>query len=140
ASMAHTVTVGAVTDLSDTPLSSAVATQFTTAAGFDLVAPTVISVSPPNGAQNVPTSTLIQIGLSERMNPLTINRSNFLVPVQSTGAAVAGDVVVSADGLTAVFIPSSALAESAGYYVQGFGWTDLVGQQAGVFTSFRTGP
>jgi hypothetical protein len=140
ASTSCTVTVGAVTDLSGIPLGSAVVSQFTTAAGFDLVAPAVTSVSPANGALNVATSTLVQIGFSERMNPLTINRSNLVVTEQSTGAPVAGDVVVSADGMAAVFIPSSALAASVGYYVQGSGWTDLVGQPTSVFTSFRTGP
>ena len=113
--------------------------RFTTGTGADLTPPVVTSVSPINGAQNVPTNVVVQVTFNERMNPLTITRSTFQVIDQSTGIAIAGDVVVSSDGLTAAFIPAAALTPSAGYYVQGSGWANLAGLQTSVFTSFRTG-
>jgi large repetitive protein len=138
ASSAFTLTIGTVTDLSGIAASAPVETHFTTGAGADLTAPIVTAVSPPNGAQNVATSAIVQITFNERMNPLTLTRSTLQVIDQSTGVSIAGDVVVSGDGLTAAFIPAAALAANAGYYIQGSGWSNLAGQQTSVFTSFRT--
>jgi hypothetical protein len=139
ASASYTVTIGAVQDLSGIALATPVESHFTTGAGADLTPPVVTAVSPANGAQNIPTGTVVQVTFNERMNPLTLTRATFQIIDQTTGAAVAGDVVVSSNGLTAAFIPASALAPSAGYYVQGSGWANLTGQQTSVFTSFRTG-
>jgi hypothetical protein len=139
ASTAYTVSVGAVQDLGGIPLASPVEARFTTGAGVDLTAPVVTSVTPANGAQNVATNAVVQVTFNDRMNPLTFTRATFQVIEQSTGLAIAGDVVLSSDGLTAAFIPASALTPSAGYYVQGSGWTNLAGQQTSIFTSFRTG-
>jgi hypothetical protein len=139
AATAYTLSIGAVTDLSGIAIAVPVDSHFTTGAGADLTAPSVTSVSPANGAQNVATSAVVQVSFNERMNPLTITRSTFQVIDQTSGIAIAGDVVVSADGQTAAFIPAVALAPSAGYFVQGSGWANLAGQTTSVFASFRTG-
>jgi hypothetical protein len=137
-STAYTIEVGAVTDLSGLPLAAPVSTRFTTGGGVDLVAPAVTAVAPTSGEQNVTVNATVQLTFSERMNPLTINVSTLQVIEQSTGVRVAGDIVVSADGRNAAFVPSAPLTPGMTYYVQGSGFADLTGQQASVFTSFRT--
>ena len=140
ASTAYTITIGAVTDVSGQPLAAPVTTQFTTGASVDLVAPEVVAVVPANGEQNAPVGSTVQLTFSERMNPLTINAATLQLIEQTTGPAWLVTLVVSADGRNAVFAPSAPLSAGAVYYVQGSGFEDLTGQQASVFTSFRTNP
>ena len=134
------MTIGAVTDLTGLPLAAPFTSGFTTASGVDLVAPSVTSVTPANGAQNVALTATVQLTFSERINPLTVNQRTLWLIDAGTGQRVAGDVVVSGDGLNAAFIPSAPLAPSVTYYVQASGFADLSGQQGSLFTSFRTAP
>ena len=75
----------------------------------DGTAPTVMSVSPANGATAVPVGASISVTFSEAMNPATVNNTNVSV-AGSTGT-------VSYSGTTARFTPSVPLAVSTPYEV-----------------------
>ncbi|MCP4345062.1 MAG: M28 family peptidase [Desulfobacterales bacterium] len=82
---------------------------FTTAAEGGVVSPIITSVTPPDGADDVPFNTVIKAVFSKQMNPLTINPDTFYV---GTGIGydlqtIAGDVTYS--GVTATFIPAVPL-------------------------------
>src|SRR5262249_42705842 len=64
----HTLTIGAVTDLSGLPLNPTVVRHFTTSTGADLIAPQVTLTSPVNGAVNVPTNVQIRLAVNERLD------------------------------------------------------------------------
>jgi len=139
-STVYTATIGTVTDLSGLPLATPVTSQFTTGPSVDLIAPFVTAVTPANGAQNVALNATVQIAFNERVNRLSINPTTLWLLDATTGQRVAGDVVISLDGLNAAFIPSALLTPSRTYYVQMSGFVDLTGQQGSMFTSFRTTP
>jgi methionine-rich copper-binding protein CopC len=136
----YTVTVGAVTDLSGTPIAAPVVTQFITGSSVDLVAPAVTTVTPSNGAQNVALDATVQLTFSERINRLSVSTTSLTLTDGTTGQRVAGDVVVSNDGRNAAFIPAAPLTAATTYFVQISGFVDLSGQQGSLFTSFRTTP
>ena len=82
----------------------------------------------------------IQLTFSERISPPSVNAGTLWLIDGNTGQRVAGDIVVSADGLNAAFVPTAPLTASTTYYVQTSGFTDLAGLQGSMFTSFRTSP
>jgi hypothetical protein len=141
ASTVHRVTIGTgVKDLSGNALAAMVSTTFTTGTGADLIGPAVSLVDPGNGATGVPRNAVMRLGFSKRINPLTVNNATFLVFPQSTGIPIAGTIAVAADGRSASFMPTSALAALTAYFVQAFGITDLAGQDGiNLFTRFTTG-
>jgi hypothetical protein len=139
ASTLYKVSIGAVRDLSGHELAAPLDRHFTTAPGVDVIAPVVTVVSPFNGAGNVPTNALVQAGFSERIDPLTINSSTFIVTPQNTGVPIAASYLVAADGRSATLVPASPLTPLSTYYMQINGVTDLVGQSLYSFTSFTTG-
>jgi large repetitive protein len=118
-----------VQDVSGNALAAPVTTTFTTGTGADLVAPTVASVSPANGANGVPTNAVVQLRFSKRIDPYTVNGGTFYVYAQDTGMPVAANISVSADGLTATLAPAGALQTETSYTMQVTnGITDLEGQ------------
>ena len=84
---------------------------FTTGAN-PCVPPTVISVTPPNGAIGVCPSTVVTATFSQPMDPATINTTTFTLTGPGT-TPVSGIVTYAAS--TATFIPSSPLALSTVY-------------------------
>jgi hypothetical protein len=101
-------------------------------------------VDPVNGASGVPTSAVAQLTFDERINPLTVNTSNFFLENSATGVDVAGQVTVAVDGLTATFTPDAPLAAGTGYRLRAFNSIqDLAGNAyagTSVPTSFTTAP
>jgi len=73
--------------------------------------PSVVSTIPANGATNVAINTPISATFSMAMNAASITSSTFTVT--GPGGAVAG--AVSYSGLTATFVPASALAYATTY-------------------------
>jgi hypothetical protein len=71
----------------------------------DSVAPTVASVTPPNGSLGVPLTTVATATFSEPMDPATISGTTFAVT--GNGSLIAGNV--SYNGTTATFTPSGNL-------------------------------
>jgi hypothetical protein len=72
----------------------------------------VVSVTPAQGATNVPINTTVTATFSTAMNPATISTSTFTV-TNPSGVAVAGAVVYS--GVTATFTPADDLAYNTTY-------------------------
>jgi len=105
-----TITTGA-TDVYGIALASNFVWTFTTGSN-PCAPPTVISVTPPNGAAGVCPSTVVTATFSEAMNPATINTTTFTLTGPGT-TPVAGVVTFAAS--TATFTPSSPLALSTVY-------------------------
>jgi len=80
--------------------------------GFNL--PTVVSVSPSNGATSACGMTVVNATFSEAMDPSTINGTTFTL-TGPNGTAVAGQVSYSSTNKTATFTLSKPLAENTKY-------------------------
>jgi len=105
-----TITTGAQ-DMFGNALAANFVWTFTTGAN-PCQPPTVVSVTPPNGAVGVCPSTVVTATFSQAMNPTTITTTTFTLTGPGT-TPVAG--VVTYAGSTATFTPSSALAVNTLY-------------------------
>jgi hypothetical protein len=86
--------------------------SFTTGAdGSDVKAPAVSSVIPANNATSVAAGSTFAVTFSEPMNPANITATN--ITLKQGTVAVAGTVTYS--GVTATFVPSSALSAGKVY-------------------------
>ena len=95
-------------------------TTFVTGAAADTTAPTVVAYSPANGATNVPTNASVVLQFSEPMNSSSIIQyyclygnyyyyyyySNCLYD-STLGTFIPANISVSADGMSAIFTPTS---------------------------------
>jgi hypothetical protein len=90
-----------VTDLAGNHLAENFVWTFTTSPPPDVVPPSVIAITPANGATGVAVDINVTATFSEAMNPATINASSFLV--RHGGAPIPG--VVGYAGTTATFNP-----------------------------------
>lgn len=99
----------AVTDTLGNQPASTYSWSFTTAAQ-----PTVISISPFNGATNVPVTQILSASFSKAMNPATLNAATFTLSGAGVGS-VAGTVTYTAAGSIATFTPATPLAYSTVY-------------------------
>ena len=84
----------------------------TTDALPDTIAPTVSSTAPVNGSMDVTISASVKATFSEAINPATINVATFTLE-DSSNTSVTG--AVSYSGLTATFVPVSALDYAMSY-------------------------
>jgi hypothetical protein len=105
-----TITTGAK-DMFGNALATNFVWSFTTGAN-PCQPPTVISVTPPNGAVGVCPSTVVTATFSEAMNPATINATTFTLTGPGT-TPVAGVVTYALS--TATFTPSSPLTLNTVY-------------------------
>jgi hypothetical protein len=87
--------------------------NFTTGAGPDIIAPTVISTYPENAAIGVALNQKVSATFSETMDSLSTTTSFTLVNTTLGGTAITGSVTYS--GATAVFTPSANLAPNTTY-------------------------
>jgi hypothetical protein len=135
----YTITVAGVTDLSGIQaISPPVVTNFTTGSTADFSTPQVASVIPLNGAIGVPANTMVQIQFNKPISPLTVTNSSFTVSSPS-GTTIPGTILVSPQGTSATFMPSSALLPATTYTVRAnSGIVDLVGQGLSSFQSTFT--
>src|SRR6185369_1543730 len=105
-----TITTGAQ-DVAGNAMASNVVWTFTTGVAADIVAPTVLSTVPANGATGVPTNQVVTATFSEAMNAATISAATF--SLSGPGATpVPGTVSYSAPTHVTTFTPTSALAAS----------------------------
>ena len=88
-------------------------------ASSDIVPPTVISILPPNGAINIPTTSTITVTFSEPMQTATITGSTFyLVASNCEGnCVVPASMAFSNNGTTATLTPSANLRSLTNYRV-----------------------
>lgn len=119
----YTITLsGGVQDAAGNPMGDDYSFSFTTYAP-DTVRPTVLSISPANGATSVLPTTNIVITFSEEMDPATINTSNITL-----SGGVTGTVAYLAGSRMATFTPSVGFSLSTNYTVTvGTGVADLAG-------------
>ncbi len=110
-----TITTGAK-DVAGNALASNVTWTFIT---VDNVPPTVIAVTPPNGATGVAVNAprTITITFSEAMDPTTITTSTIKVNNTNTSAAIAGSVIYDPNSHVTTFSPTVALAFGTGYTI-----------------------
>ena len=119
------------------PLDGGFVGSFTTGTNSDSVSPTV-SISPANGATNVPFNTSIILTFSEPINPNTVNGATVLVVSQ--GEARQGTITFGQQNTFAVFTPASPFFPTASATVTVLGQvSDMAGNllqgAAGVGTS-----
>jgi hypothetical protein len=144
ANTAHVIHVEGVEDLSGNVLGQAVERSFTTGAGADLVAPTLVAISPASGTTQVGTNTPVVVSFSEAVNPLLVNADTIALYDSQTGQRPTGSFAVSADGKTVTFTPAAALVPNRLYYVYLSYWAALYDRAGNALSytnrSFTTGP
>ncbi len=120
-----------VKDIAGNPLAQTFSSTFTTAATLpvDTTPPTISSVTPANGATNVPTSASITIAFSEALNAATVNSST--IKLLSGSTSVAATVSYDATNRTATITPNVALTNSTVYSVSILGITSGIKDVAG---------
>lgn len=101
-----TVTAGAK-DLAGNALSPVFIASWTTR---DEDGPTVILVSPANGATGVAPGAAITVTFSESVQASTVNTTNISLKLTSSGAVVAGTLAFNGTNI-ATFTPSAPLAQ-----------------------------
>lgn len=102
--------------------------------------PTVIAVTPTNGATNVSTASAVTVQLSAGVDPTTVTSTNFKL-IGPGGVQIAGYYNVDGAYSNATFAPSTSLAASTTYSVQTTsGLKDPQGHAYAPFSSsFTTG-
>src|SRR5579864_5518137 len=113
---AYTVTISGVQDLSGNVMASPVTVTFTTSAGANLVAPSVVSATPTGFSVPI-NNTVVHVTLAYPINPLTISSATFQLYPSTTHIPVAGTISISADGVTLTFTPSQTLDPSTTYVI-----------------------
>ncbi len=168
------VTVNSATSLTASLVTSGAATGFRTVQiqtgsqtltvnnGMDVetcttTAPTILHISPANGASGMPLNTQVQVQFSEPMNRSTLSQLGNTAPAtvffwdSTTGKEVPGTISVDASGTIATITPSVSLAAGRAFYtywsyaayVQDACGNDLGGNEFDFYTAFSpdtTGP
>jgi hypothetical protein len=104
---------------------------FTTGGAADNTAPTLISVSPANGATNVPVNANISAVFSEGIDPTSVSDATFTVSLGATGAFTITDNRITLN-------PTANLATSTLYTVTINGLRDYTGNVIGAVNSTFT--
>ena len=110
-----TITTGAL-DTFGNALASDFVWSFTTGSTTCLNGPpTVISVTPPNGANGICPNTVVVATFSEAMDPTTISMTTFTLTLGTPPVAVAGAVTYDVPSHVATFTPTNPLTVSTIY-------------------------
>ncbi|MGH9348402.1 MAG: Ig-like domain-containing protein [Vicinamibacterales bacterium] len=133
----HSVSIASVRDTSGNVQAAPVSASFTTGPGIDLVAPVITAINPAANDERVGTNVVIRVQFSERMNPLSVNSTTFLVFHAATFQIQRATVAIAADRMSATLTPDAPLLPSTRYSAQ-ITATDLVGFLAGGFWTFTT--
>ena len=116
ASTNYTATITtAAKDLTGIPMAANFVWTFTTGVAANLVAPTITSTNPANGASSVFIDTSVSATFSTAMDPTTISNATFSVAVTAGGAPVNGTVAYDSASQIATFTPSANLAPNTQY-------------------------
>jgi len=110
-----TITIDGVTDLAGNAAAPLTA-RFTTLAGPDITAPTVISTSVDSGARDLPSNSAIVFHFSKAMDSRTLTGTNFYLYDCDFDVYIPVSYRYSADGFTAAIAPTSPLP--AGHAIQ----------------------
>lgn len=113
----YTVEVAGVKDLAGNALAATFQSDFTTGTCVESVKPTVLSISPLSGSQNVPLNTVATVVMDEAIDVSSVNSSTVYVIDQISGENVPGTVSLSGNGTIITFTPSSSYGVSRRHYV-----------------------
>ena len=102
---------------------------FTTGSAADTTAPSVTSISPINGAANVPVNTKISALFSDTIDATSVTNSSI-----SLSPSAAGTATLSADQLSLTFTPTANLSISTVYTISIGGLRDIEGNALTPFT------
>jgi large repetitive protein len=114
-----------------------VSTCFTTGVAAVSTQPTVVSVSPANGATGVPLNTQIAVGLSVPVSLASLQSASNAIALSAGGVAVPGTVVAGSNNQSLTF-EGAQLAANTLYTVRVSGFTDVSGNPVQPFTSTFT--
>jgi hypothetical protein len=117
ADASYTITITGVEDTAGNVMSGTVTNTFTTGPTFNLIHPSVTVADPPANSIGVGTNVAPQVVFSERLNPLSVvtssnelyNNGSVELYNNTTSQFVPVTVSMSADRLTAIITPNSAL-------------------------------
>ena len=124
-STSHALTIAGLRDTSGNQIVTALIT-FTTGAGADLTAASVIASNPNSGASNVGVNTVLRAVFSEPVDPITV--ATGFVRISHVGGSIHPAVVsVSADRRSLTLTPTEPLLDSRQYFFQLFSLLDLAG-------------
>ncbi len=147
----YTLTITGVKDTAGNQMTSTVTNTFTSGPTFDLVAPQVTLTDPANGTTGIGTNVAPRIVFNKRLNPLSVvSSSNELYYSGSvelynnaTAQFVPATVSMTADRMTAIITPTSALASNTSYQIYvayGASYYDVAGNYGyGYLSNFVTG-
>jgi YD repeat-containing protein len=114
-------------------VSNSSVTSFTTVATVDTSAPTVVLVTPSDGAVNIGLNGQVMVLFSKSMNPLTLNSSN--IGIFARGVSQPFNPAVSADNRTLVLSGLNLPASSVITLAISNAVSDLSGNALANFTS-----
>lgn len=102
--------------------------EFTTGTCIESVPPTVESISPINGADNVPINSTVRVKMSEPVAPASVNSDTFYVYNFVTGEKSEGEITLTENNTVLTFAPNDNYAVARRYYVYvQNGLTDIYG-------------
>jgi len=117
-SISYAVAIGVgITDTASNPLAAPIASSFGTGTGIDNFQPSLVSVSPQNGATGVPLNARVTIRFSEPINPLTIFSTTFNVTGGPFGFGVPNVTTIAPDLLSVTLTPTQLLLPNTAYSV-----------------------
>jgi len=108
----------------------------------DTTAPTLVSITPTDGATGVDPQAVIRLNFSEALDTNTVVAANFTLMPTAGGAAVPLQVALQANQTTVLLTPTAALVVDAEYRLTvATALKDLAGNSlaADLSTTFRTG-
>lgn len=123
---AYAMTITGIRDLTGNSAPD-VELSFTSGNDQDLVAPTVLAVSPADGTGGVSLLPAVQVTFSERVSAPSVS-SLTLRLLNEAGAPVKGSATVAPDGLSATVSPDVPLAPGRHYVVEVLDVTDYTGR------------
>ena len=128
-----------VQDLGGEALAFRFLGSFTTGAAQDAVIPSVVGVSPPDGATDVGVNVGIHVRFDEPVNPVSVSEQTIVLS-DGTAAEVACTINFTDSGQDVVIVPHGPLADAALYSLTIDGVTDLAGNAVTPQTTqFTTG-
>jgi len=138
----YTVCVTGVMDVVGNTMAGSISNSFTTGTGVNLTPPTIVSVTPANGAIDQPAgTTVVTVVFSQAMDPVSFNSTTTFVLEDATGAVVPATITFSPDLKTATLTPTAPLSSGDQLYsiyvdYLAGGLTDLAGN--GLYSSSYT--
>ena len=105
----------------------------------DTTSPSMLSVTPLDGATNVPVNVVVKVLMSEAINAVAGSPKSLRLFDPLSGAHVDATTAISSDGMQLSLTPTAPLALNVRYTVYNYAAQDLAGNSGSVTSSFTTG-